>query len=145
MSGIAESTDVFDSRAKDIYYNTAHPAALGGASRLANALRDTSDRKKTREWLSREDAYTLHRPAPTRFPRRPTIARGPGVQMQADLMDVRSHSDANDGVKFLLTCIDVFSRRAWAEPLHNKSGGEVAEALRQPLSTASYSKLQTDK
>jgi hypothetical protein len=48
---------------------------------------------------------------------------------QADLVDVSKYADENDGYKFLLTCIDVFSKYAWAVPLKNKSGKTVTEAF----------------
>jgi hypothetical protein len=118
--------------------------SLGGVANLARALRDKS-KKKTGEWLSGQDAYTLHRQARINFPRRPTIVRGPGVQLQADLMDVSSHAERNDGIKFLLTAVDAFSRRGWAVPLRDKSGREVSEALRQTFAGSGYKKLQTDK
>jgi len=38
------------------------------------------------------------------------------------------HSVFNDGMRYLLTCIDVFSKRAWAEPIRTKSARVVADA-----------------
>jgi hypothetical protein len=71
--------------------------------------------------------------------------RGPGVQLQADLMDVSSHAERNDNVKFLLTVVDAFSRLGWAVPLRDKSAREVSAALRQTFAGKGYKKLQTDK
>ena len=45
----------------------------------------------------------------------PPIA-GPGVQVQADLMDVRSHSKDNDGVADLLNIVTVFSKKSLVSP-----------------------------
>jgi hypothetical protein len=134
----------WERRAEKIYHDPNVVGSLGGVANLARALADKK-RKKTREWLSGQDAYTLHRQARKTFPRRPTIVSGPGVQLQADLMDVSSHAERNDGVKFLLTVVDVFSRLAWAVPLRDKSGREVSDALRQTFAGSGYKKLQTDK
>jgi hypothetical protein len=134
----------WEQKAEDVYYDPGAVGSLGGVAGLARALRDKK-RDKTREWLSGQDAYTLHRQARKNFPRRPTIVRGPGVQLQADLMDVSSHAERNDGVKFLLTVVDCFSRLAWAVPLRDKSGREVSDALRRTFAGAGYKKLQTDK
>jgi hypothetical protein len=60
-------------------------------------------------------------------------------------MDVSSHAERNDRVKFLLTAVDAFSRVGWAVPLRDKSGREVSDALRQTFAGAGYKKLQTDK
>ena len=43
-------------------------------------------------------------------------------QWQADLMDISSLAHFNKGYKFLLTCIDVFSKFARVVPLNNKMG-----------------------
>ena len=132
-------------RLEAIYYDAAHPASFGGASRLIEAAGGRSQEQNARQWLSGQDAYTLHKPARLRFPRRPTIVAGVGEQLQADLMDVRSHARENDGVTFLLTAVDVFSRRAFVYPLKSKSAESVSRALRDMLEDESYRTIQTDK
>lgn len=56
----------------------------------------------------------------------------------ADLVDMQSFSKYNDGIKYLMTVIDVFSKYAWAIPLHDKTGKSIVEALetikRKPMS-----------
>jgi hypothetical protein len=51
----------------------------------------------------------------------------------------------NDGNKFLLTCIDVFSKVAWAVPLKNKSAPVVTAGFEKILQTGQPNYLQTDK
>ena len=46
-------------------------------------------------------------------------------------MDVRSLSKKNDGVKFLLVAIDVFSKYLFVRPLKMKTGKEVKAALEE--------------
>ena len=60
-------------------------------------------------------------------------------------MDIRSHRSFNDDNAFILTCIDVFSKRAWALPLKNKTGERVCEALSKVLAGQNYTHIQTDK
>ena len=48
---------------------------------------------------------------------------------QADLVDMQSLSLHNDDIKYLLTCIDMFSRYSCVRPLKNKSGLCVKEAF----------------
>jgi len=64
--------------------------------------------------LSRNDAYTLHKSARVRFPRRKTYSKCPGDLFQTDLVDLSNISSYNDGYFYLLTCLDVFSKRGWA-------------------------------
>jgi hypothetical protein len=67
-------------------------------------------------------------------------------QWQADLCDMTLKAKYNDGYTFLLTCIDCFSKYAWAVPIKNKSGDELVRALMQIFSGNRIPKrLQTDK
>ena len=100
--------------------------------------------EKVKEWLSTQDSYTLHKPVKYKFPRRRVVVGGMGHQMQADLVDVSRISKYNKGIKFILTCIDVFSKKAWAVPLKDKTGATLVrafESIKDPLP----SRLQTDK
>ena len=58
---------------------------------------------------------------------------------------MQSLSNYNDGVKFLLTCIDTFSKYAWIRPLKNKSGQSVTEAFKSILNEEILLMLQSDK
>ena len=44
----------------------------------------------------------------------------------ADLVDMQSFSDYNDGVKYLLAVVDIFSKHGWMVPLKQKTGAAVA-------------------
>ena len=50
----------------------------------------------------------------------------------------------NSGYRYILMIIDVFSKYGWAVPLKNKSGPEVARALRQVLQKNTVKKLWVD-
>jgi len=68
------------------------------------------------------------------------------VQFQADLVDMSAPLKENDNITFLLTCIDVFSKYAWARPLKNKTGKEVTKAFESIYKENHVTqKLQTDK
>ena len=47
-----------------------------------------------------------------------------------DLIDLRHYTTFNDGVQYLLTIIDVFSKYAMVFPLKTKQGKEVAKILK---------------
>ena len=51
----------------------------------------------------------------------------------ADLIDMQAFSKDNNGIKYLLTVIDVFSRFVWIIPLKRKTGQEVANAFSRIL------------
>jgi hypothetical protein len=132
---------------KRTYYDPRNPASYGGIVRLAHAFRGKKKKADVIEWLQSQDTYTLHRPARKRFPRNSYIVFGPNELWQADLNDMRGLSQHNDGVNYLLTVIDVFSKRLYAEPLKRKSGAEVADAFERIFEEAGATPrcLQTDK
>ena len=49
------------------------------------------------------------------------------------LVDVSNLAKYNDGNRYLLTCIDVFSKHAWVVPLKNKTGKVLVEAYTKVL------------
>ena len=135
----------FDPELTDRYYvNVNESSALGRRSRLQNRFLKV-DKKHVTDWLRGQETYTLHRPARTKFRWRPTIVAGPGVQVQANLMDVRSHAKNNDGVTYLLNIVDLFSKNARSLPIKNKSAQSVTEALRKSGATKRLGYFQTDK
>lgn len=68
-------------------------------------------------------------------------------QWATDLVDITSLKKQNDGHTFLLTVIDVFSKKAACVALLKKSGPCVARAFKVVLENMATSpkKLQTDK
>ena len=131
-----------ESKLSSAYYDIKGVGSFGGIQALAKKTK--GNQKQIKDWLESQDAYTLHKPVRYRFPRRKTIVSGPSQQWQADLIDVSRLSQHNQGIKFLLTCIDVFSKKAWVVPLKNKSGISLVAAfksIQHPLPKT----LQTDK
>ncbi len=104
---------------KKVYYNPSDPGSLGGKDRLKRGVLQefgvTLKDKEVTDWLAAQDAYTLHRTAPVKYKRNRVMVYGKDAQFQADLVDMSAYSKENDDIKFLLTCIDVFSKYAWAQ------------------------------
>ena len=137
-------SDHVKSALKKTYFKPESPGSLGGVKRLrgstGEALRDIKN------WLSYQDVYTLHKPVRHRFPRRRTIVSGLKEQYQCDLIDVQKLKKDNDGYGFILTCIDVFSKMAYARPIKNKTSTSVISALKSIFEEGGQpKKLQTDK
>jgi transposase InsO family protein len=125
------------------YFTPRHPGSFGGVQSLRRYSGQSL--KEVRKWLSAQNAYTLHKPNRLHFKRRKTYSKGINDLFQADLVDLSNISKYNDGYRYLLTCIDVFSKYAFAVPLKTKSGKEVTEAFLQILNERKCHMLQTDK
>lgn len=134
-------------RLAKIYYDPAHPASFTTADALWKAAHKTIPKAQVTEWLQSQEPYTLHRPLRKKFPRNRYVVYNKDELWQADLNDMQSLQQENDGYRYLLTVIDVFSKYAWAKPLKKKTGAAITNAFetifhesgRKPL------KLQTDK
>lgn len=117
-----------------LYYNLDSPALYGGVNvllREAKKLNPEVKLKNVQSFLQNQYVYTLHKPARRNFPRNKVIVPGPKYQFQIDLSDMQSVKDSNDGYQYILTCIDVFSKVAWAIPIKNKTGDEIVRAYDQ--------------
>lgn len=127
------------------YFDVSKPGSFGGIHGLAR--NSNSKVGVAREWLSKQDAYTLHRPARTRFRRRRVFSKGIDDLWQADLVDLSSLARYNDGYRYVLTCIDVFSKRGHAVALKNKTGTTVRDAIEKIVTDHGNKPqfLQTDK
>ena len=125
------------------YYDPKRVGSYGGVAALQRVVPAERDVER---WLSTQDAYTLHKPVRRHFKRRCVVVGGPNQQWQADLVDMSRLKTANDGTTFLLTVIDVFSKRAWCIPLKSKSAASLVAAFRRLLNDVNIpTTLQTDK
>ncbi len=140
---------------KKIYYSPIHPGSLGSPKTLLQYAKREGYKhglKSVKTFLASQNAYTLHKRRVKKFGRRMTISSRINKQMQLDLIDVHKLSKYNKGVKFLLTCIDVFSRRAYVRGIKSKHGKDVLGALKLFLpeinsrfKSRQWRKAQTDQ
>ena len=136
-----------------IYTSAEDPGSYGGIERLFRRAKELGiegvSRKSVREYLAGEASYSLHRPARRHFHRNHTYVQGIDDQWQADLVDMQTLSRSNKGKKYLLTCIDVFSKYAWVIPLPSKSSAAMIAAFDQLFEVEAGGrkpkKLHTDK
>jgi hypothetical protein len=90
-------------------------------------------------------AAELHKPARRIYPRRRTKALGVDDLWQIDLVEMIPYSDENDGYKYLLTQIDVYSKFARVEPVKSKSMVDVTAAFEKMLGSSPVRHLQSDE
>lgn len=128
----------------NVYYNPAQPGSLGGLKNLSRYAKVS--KRETKDWSMGENTYTLHKPVRYKFPRRKIIVGGIDSLWQLDLVDISRYKNNNKGNKFLLTCIDVFSKYAFVQMIKSKSGQNVTEAFEAILKEGRRPKtIQTDK
>ena len=116
------------------------PSAFSTQQKLQNAVGQSTSKHSQntspadiKAWLLKHDAYTLHRPVRKRFPRNPYTVNNINDVWECDLVDVQGLSKYNDGVKYLLTAVDVFSKFLHVIPLISKTGKAVTTAFQSIL------------
>lgn len=89
----------------------------------------------------------LHKGARKNFRRRRTIIKGYKDLWQIDLAELQQYADDNMGYRYILVCINCYSKYVYTRALKNKTGIEVTNAMRSIIEEASYTptNLQSDQ
>jgi hypothetical protein len=124
--------------ASKLYYDPVQPPAFATLKMLQVASKKIPADIKA--WLEKQHAYSLHRKNAKRFPRYLYSVNNTNDLLEWDLVDVQSVSKYNDGVKYLLTVIDVFSKFLHIKPLLSKTGKAVANAFKTIFNYLKYSR-----
>ena len=82
------------------------------------------------QWTN-ELADELHKPVRKKFTKRLVFAKNIDDIWAVDLVEMQPYAKYNNGVKYILMIIDVFSKYGWAIPLKTKTGIAVADALKK--------------
>ena len=134
---------------KRSYFNPRHPIAYAGVDKVYKWFKQKGyslSRSKIKNWLLSLEDYGVHQPVKRRFIRKRVISPYPGYMIDADTAFYVQYADKNDGYKYILFCIDVFSRFEWAAPLKTKKPGELIRAFKHLMEKGlKASHIRTDK
>ena len=129
------SKEVMFDYLKTMYNNVSGPGSFQGVNKLYRAVKDDGvyriTQSQIQDWLSTNKTYTMHKAVKKVKKRTKVKVAGVDDQFDADLaiLDTEVLVKANDGFKFLLVMIDVFSRYLWVKPLKDKSAENVIRAF----------------
>ena len=133
----------------NLLYNPKHASAytsIENVYRAARKLLPNVKRNVVERWFQHQLTATLHKPARIRFPTNKVIVMSIDDQWQCDLADMSSKAEYNGDFTFILTCIDCFSKYAWAIPIKTKQADNIILALKAILKSGRKpNRLQTDK
>ena len=98
------------------------------------------------DW-SQQLADELHKPVTRKFQKRRVISNDIDDIWAADLVEMQKYSKWNNGIRYLLMVIDVFSKYGWIRGLPNKKTETVTEEFRDIImkSNRKPKMLWTDK
>jgi hypothetical protein len=120
-----------------IYFDPKHPASFSGPTKVYDAVKSegkyTICRYRVRKWLQDQESFSLTRGVRRQIKRNRVVVEGIDSQWDGDLMDMSSTTKDNDGTRYILVLIDVFSRYLWCRSLKTKKGIELVTALQSVL------------
>ncbi len=110
----------------------------GGSYQSAEKLYETVRREgrfnislaRIKKWMQGEETYTLNKEVRRKFKTNQMGVTEIDCIWEADLADLGKYSSYNNGNRYLLGCIDSFSRKLWVRPLKTKHGSEIVAALK---------------
>ena len=118
------------SLAKEKYYDLDKPSSYGGVMRLYRGMKKHGwTIKDCKEFLKKQNTYTLHKERVFRFTRNKMITYYPDYQHQIDLVDMQEYARENKGYKYILVIIDCFSRYCWLKGLKDKKATTLRDTF----------------
>jgi len=132
----------------NLYYNLDSSTAFSSVYPLYKAAKKIHKNvtiSQVKKWYLGQRTATLWHRSSGNLARNPTVQVRFMHQIQADLLDMQRFAGANDGHRYILGVIDVFSRRAFVKKLRRKTAAEVSDAVRTILDQIPSAKVfQTD-
>ena len=115
---------------KGRYNDPSAPGSFQGPDKLYQSNKRNGVKKsQIKNYLKKEDTYTLNRAVRYKFPRNRVVAESIDYMWDVDNADLSLLYKENKGYKYFLLAIDVFSRYCWVRPLKTKYSKEIIKAL----------------
>ena len=135
--GVSDEVDDDDylTYLKANYKEPGHPLAFSGIQNIYNYFQGKLKKTDIKKALGEIESYTLQREFHS-GKRNPSYSHFKRYRWEADLIDVQGLAQFNDGVSYLYTCVDTWSRYAWVRALPSKHGKVVLDAFKSILQEA---------
>ena len=117
-----------------IYTDPSAPGSFQGPLKLYQSAKRNGENelkhKAVAQYLQKENTYTLNRQVRSRYPQNRLVVEGYDSNWDIDLAELSLLHKENNGYKYVLLAIDVFSRYIWLRPLKTKYAKEIVNALK---------------
>jgi hypothetical protein len=135
-----------------VYFNASGPGAYASPFKLYKAMKKKVSLGKIRKFIQSQESYTVMRQAKKSFPKSKVVAPHADYMWDADTAnmtfydkkDEKIAKDFNEGYRYFLVVLDVFSRFLWTKPLKTLKAEETLAALSEIFNTRKPMKLRTD-
>lgn len=119
------------SQLERFYKTPGHPLFNASLNSIYEYFNKELSRNSIKQFLSEQHVHTVHkesRKSKVFNPVRVYVKRG---LMEMDLVDISHLSKYNKNTRYLLTCIDSFTKAAFIQPLTTKGSDEVLSAFKK--------------
>ena len=119
---------------EEIYNDASLPGSLSGLQnfyRVLQKIKIKIKRQEVKNWLTTQEVYTRHKPLVKNFQCNQVVTRGIDDLWQIVLADLQKIAKYNDNYRYLVTCIDVFSKFAWIVPIKIRNLKPFSKHLNQ--------------
>ena len=117
------------------YFDKSHPTYFASANKVFEFYERKFPLDQVTEVLSKYDSYSLHKEF-RKGQRNISYSNFKRYRFECDLVDVRHLAKYNDGVNYLFTCIDTFTRYAFVRLMESKHASCAVRAFQSILEEA---------
>jgi len=107
-----------------------------GLDRLNNILKSENydvKKKDVKEFLDKQATVQIHKKTNRNKANKPITTTSEHIFYNMDLLDMQAYSKKNEGYKYILVIIDIFTRKLWCEPMKNKTAKETTQVFTKML------------
>jgi len=117
------------------YHTPGVPFSFSGINNVFRYNKGKIKLNEIEDLLKSSDAYTFHKET-KKIIRNPYYVYYKRQQFQIDLINITELQKSNNKVKYLLTCIDVFTKKAFVRPCFNKTASEILNKFKSIIEEA---------
>jgi hypothetical protein len=131
---VSNEDEKIDDEIKENYKTPGHPTAFSNAKNVYKFYNGIYSLRRIKNILKGIESYSIHKEF-HKGVRNISYARYKRYQFQIDLCFLMDYAEWNDGVKYLLTVIDCFTRFAFVRTLVDKNSNTVLKAFQNVIDT----------
>ena len=121
----------------NLYYEQKNFFGRDRLYKLALSRNIDVTRAQVMEWLKSQELYQRFKRTEASTTVKATVLKHPNIQIGIDLIDMQNKQ--YKGYNYILTAIDLFSKKAFACAMKNKTDGETAKCMKKILKQTSGS------
>ena len=127
---------------KKLYYDDKNYFGRDRLYKLAVANGIDISRRQIMEWLKKQHLWQMYAPAEESKDIRSTILNEPHKQLGIDIIDMGNNE--YNGYKYILTGIDLFTKKSYVQALKDKSAKSVNVAIRKIINDSKPRSIRSD-